>query len=83
MYHRMNNSIINVPEPVNEPVLEYRPGSEERKLLKAALADLAGQKKDMPLVIGGKEIRTGQTENVVMPHDHSHGKPYMTDDNFY
>jgi len=61
-----------VPPPVNEPVRGYAPGSPERASLKARLASMAAEKVDIPLVIGGKEIRTGNTARSVMPHDHAH-----------
>ena len=61
-----------VPPPLNEPNLTYAPGSAERAELKAKLKAMAGQKIDIPLVIGGKEIRTGNTAHAVMPHRHSH-----------
>lgn len=61
-----------VPTPVNEPNLGYLPGSAERADLKAALTRMAGERIEIPLVIGGREIRTGQTHQVVMPHDHGH-----------
>jgi 1-pyrroline-5-carboxylate dehydrogenase len=61
-----------VPPPVNEPVRGYAPGSPERAALKARLASMAAEKVDIPLVIGGKEIRTGNTGRSVMPHDHAH-----------
>jgi 1-pyrroline-5-carboxylate dehydrogenase len=68
----LNNAVIQTPRPVNEPVLEYRPGSAEKKALKAALKEMAGKQVDIPLIIGGKEIRTGNLGKVVMPHDHQH-----------
>ncbi len=68
----MDNAIFRFPKPVNEPVKAYAPGSSEKKLLKQALAQLSDEKWDIPLVIGGKEVRTGNTGNVVMPHDHKH-----------
>jgi 1-pyrroline-5-carboxylate dehydrogenase len=66
------NGHRRVPPPVNEPPRHYAPGSSERASLKARLADLAGETIDMPLVIGGKSIRTGTTARSVMPHDHHH-----------
>jgi 1-pyrroline-5-carboxylate dehydrogenase len=66
----LNNAIFEVPTPFNEPVYDYAPGSPERAKLKAALDDIAGKKIDIPLIIGGKEIRTGRLGQVVMPHDH-------------
>ncbi len=64
--------ISRVPAPVNEPVLTYAPGSAEREALKARLESMANDKIEIPLIIGGREIRTGDVHDVVMPHDHSH-----------
>ena len=64
--------IRRVPEPVNETNRSYAPGTPERAELKARLASMAGEKIEIPLVIGGKEIRTGAIEKAVMPHDHQH-----------
>ena len=61
-----------IPTPVNEPVLAYAPGSRERGELKQALKDLSGRQIEIPVVIGGKEIRTGKTVDTVMPHCHRH-----------
>jgi len=61
-----------VPLPENDPNLSYRPGSPERAELKARLAAMAGEIIDIPIIIGGREIRTGDTGTVVMPHDHAH-----------
>ncbi len=61
-----------VPRPINEPVKSYAPGSPERVELKQRLAAVAGERLDIPLVIGGKEIRTGELAQAVMPHDHRH-----------
>ena len=63
---------LQVPEPINEPILDHAPGSPEREELKRKLEEMAGQVVDIPLVIGGEEVRTGDTANLVMPHDHSH-----------
>ena len=68
----MNNAIYNFREPKNEPVFSYKPGSEERKLLEEELNIQKNQVIDIPLIIGGKEIRTGKTGKVVMPSDHNH-----------
>ncbi|HEX2976003.1 MAG TPA: L-glutamate gamma-semialdehyde dehydrogenase [Bacteroidales bacterium] len=68
----MNNAIYNFREPKNEPVYQYRPGSPERKLLEEELRRQSGQVIDIPVIIGGKEIRTGNTRKVVMPTDHGH-----------
>jgi len=61
-----------VPPPVNEPVKSYAPGSPEKAALKARLATMAKERIDIPIIIGGKEIRTGDTAQSVMPHDHTH-----------
>jgi 1-pyrroline-5-carboxylate dehydrogenase len=68
----MNNAIYNFREPKNEPVLSYKPGSEERRLLEEELEKQKNQIIDIPLIIGGKELRTGKTGKVVMPSDHHH-----------
>jgi 1-pyrroline-5-carboxylate dehydrogenase len=68
----LNNAIFKIPTPVNEPVYDYAPGSAERAQLKAALEEIAGKQIDIPLIIGGREIRTGKLGQVVMPHDHGH-----------
>jgi 1-pyrroline-5-carboxylate dehydrogenase len=68
----LNNAVFKVPVPVNEPNNSYAPGTPERAELKAALAELSGQKIEIPLIIGGKEVRTGKLGKVVMPHDHQH-----------
>ncbi|HJQ21438.1 MAG TPA: L-glutamate gamma-semialdehyde dehydrogenase [Gemmatimonadaceae bacterium] len=64
--------IRRVPQPVNEPVKTYAPGSPERAELKARLKHMANERVDIPIVIGGKEIRTGNTAEAVMPHAHRH-----------
>jgi 1-pyrroline-5-carboxylate dehydrogenase len=61
-----------VPLPQNDPNLSYSPGSPERAALKARLAAMASERIDIPVIIGGKEIRTGDTACVVMPHQHGH-----------
>src|SRR5262249_16186912 len=61
-----------VPPPVNEPPRAYSPGSPERASLKARLSAMASETIDIPLVIGGQDVRTGDTASSVMPHDHRH-----------
>jgi 1-pyrroline-5-carboxylate dehydrogenase len=61
-----------IPKPANEPVYSYAPGSPERAVLKDTLAKMAGTAIEIPLVIGGREVRTGRTKQVVMPHCHGH-----------
>ncbi|MFA5728537.1 MAG: aldehyde dehydrogenase family protein, partial [Candidatus Neomarinimicrobiota bacterium] len=68
----MSNAKFTLPQPINEPILSYLPGSSERQALKNALNKLTGEQIEIPLIIGGKEIRTGQTAKCVMPHDHQH-----------
>jgi 1-pyrroline-5-carboxylate dehydrogenase len=68
----MNNAIYNFKEPANEPVLGYLPGSMEKSLLEQELVRQCKTVADIPLIIGGKEIRTGKTGTVVMPTDHRH-----------
>ncbi len=59
------------PKPVNEPVKSYDPGSEEKRLLKKELERQAGHPVEVPLVIGGREARTGRTAPIPCPHDHA------------
>jgi 1-pyrroline-5-carboxylate dehydrogenase len=61
-----------LPPLANEPVRSYAPGSPERTALKARLASMASERVDIPLVIGGAPVRTGETAPSVMPHDHRH-----------
>src|SRR5687768_4759226 len=66
------NGVRRVPTPINEPVKSYAPGSPERAELKARLEKMSSEKLDIPLIIGGREVRTGKTTQAVMPHAHSH-----------
>jgi 1-pyrroline-5-carboxylate dehydrogenase len=68
----MPNGIAPIPSPVNDPVRSYAPGSPEKKSLKATIEKMLSDKIEIPLVIGGKEIRTGNTADAVCPHDHHH-----------
>jgi 1-pyrroline-5-carboxylate dehydrogenase len=63
--------IYKVPIPANEPVYSYAPGSKESGQLKKALADLKSQKIDVPMIIGGKEVRAGQPIKITAPHNHN------------
>jgi 1-pyrroline-5-carboxylate dehydrogenase len=63
---------FNPPFPVNELELEYAPGSPEREELTAELGAMASQVVEIPLIIGGEEVRTSDVKDVVMPHDHEH-----------
>ena len=64
--------VRRVPQPINEPNKTYAPGSAERAELKERLKTMASERLDIPLVIGGREVRTGRTAHSVMPHDHKH-----------
>ena len=66
------SGIRTVIPPVNEPIRSYAPGSPEKASLKARLAAMATDAIDIPLIIGGQEIRTGDLGHAVMPHDHKH-----------
>jgi 1-pyrroline-5-carboxylate dehydrogenase len=68
----MANAFFRVPEPKNEPVLSYAKGSTERKALKAQLAAFKATEMDIPMIIGGKEIRTDNKVAVKPPHEIKH-----------
>ncbi|MCA9679190.1 MAG: L-glutamate gamma-semialdehyde dehydrogenase [Kofleriaceae bacterium] len=68
----MLDAALNVPTPVNEPVLGYGPGSPEKARLKAALERISKETVEIPCVIGGERVTTGRLEPVVMPHRHRH-----------
>jgi len=68
----MPNGIVPTPKPVNEPVRAYAPGSPEKTSLKRTLATMLAEEIEIPLIIGGKEVRTGKTAKAVCPHDHGH-----------
>lgn len=68
----MANGFYKVPVAINEPVKNYAPGSPERKELQAMLAHLRSVQVDMPMFIGGKEVRTTTTNKITPPHDHQH-----------
>ncbi len=68
----MASAIFTTPKPENEPIRSYAPGTPERESLKKKLDELASQQIDIPLIIDGKEVRTGDTGNYIEPHDHGH-----------
>jgi 1-pyrroline-5-carboxylate dehydrogenase len=68
----MDNSLYRFGLPKNEPVVSYAPGTPERAALKAELERISNEKIEIPVIVGGKEIFTGDTGEVVMPHDHKH-----------
>ncbi len=67
----MSNAYFKVPEPINEPILSYAPGTKERAEIKAELKKLQETEIEVPLIIGGKEVKTGKLGEMVIPHNHS------------
>jgi 1-pyrroline-5-carboxylate dehydrogenase len=68
----VTNAAIHIPEPTNEPLLSYAPGTPERKALKAQLEEMLSNEIEVPILVGGKEIRTGDLGDMRVPHDHGH-----------
>ncbi|HET9209554.1 MAG TPA: L-glutamate gamma-semialdehyde dehydrogenase [Thermoanaerobaculia bacterium] len=68
----MSNAIFPLATPVNEPIRSYGPGSAEKKSLQKRLDEMLSTQIEIPLIIGGKEIRSGDVETAVCPHDHGH-----------
>ncbi|NQD72409.1 L-glutamate gamma-semialdehyde dehydrogenase [Sphingobacterium shayense] len=68
----MLKGFFNVPVPTNEPVNSYAPGTRERELLEAAIKEARAQQTDIPMYIGGKEVRTDRKGQITPPHDHQH-----------
>lgn len=68
----MEFGIFKVPEPVNEPVLSYAPGDPKRLALQQKYQELKAKKIEIPLIIGGKEVRTDKIGECRIPHDHQH-----------
>ncbi|MFA7219656.1 MAG: 1-pyrroline-5-carboxylate dehydrogenase, partial [Synergistaceae bacterium] len=68
----MSNALFSYEKPFNDVSRDYAPGSMDRKLLKEAIEEISSNVAEIPLIIGGEEIRTGNTGSVVMPHDHKH-----------
>ncbi len=66
------NGVFRVPQPSNEPVRAYGPGSPEKKSIKAKLAEMRSREIEIPLIIGGEEVRTGKFGTCVIPHRHGH-----------
>ncbi len=66
------NSIVPLAIPTNEPVRAYGPGSPEKASLKRRLDEMLRDDVEVPLIIGGREVRTGDTAQAVCPHDHGH-----------
>lgn len=68
----MHNAYFKYEEPKNEPVLNYAPGSPERKKLQQTLTELKSQQRDIPMYINGKEVRTGDKKEIRAPHETAH-----------
>ena len=68
----MGKGFFNVPVAVNEPVKSYAPGSPEREAVKKAYKDMFNNTIDVPMYIGGKDVKTGNTRTMSPPHDHKH-----------
>lgn len=68
----MLKGFFNVPEPTNEPIHSYAPGTKERQLLKDAIAEARKQEVDIPMYIGADEVRTERKVKITPPHDHQH-----------
>ena len=68
----MFNGIFRVPQPINEPVLSYAPGTPERATIQAKLSEMLASKVEVPMIIDGKEVKNGSLGEMVCPHDHQH-----------
>ena len=68
----MLNGVVNVPRPVNEPIRSYAPGSPERASLKRRIDQMLADRIEIPVIVGGREIRTGALSKAISPHDHRH-----------
>ena len=68
----MNNGYFHFAEPKNEPVLNYAPGSPERKSLQKAIADMKNEMRDIPMYINGKEVRSNDKKEIRPPHETAH-----------
>jgi 1-pyrroline-5-carboxylate dehydrogenase len=68
----MSNAYFKVPFPVNEPVKTYHQGSKEREEIKKKINELKSHQIEVPLIIGGEEVKTGNTEEMRIPHNHKH-----------
>jgi len=68
----MFNGIFQIPRPINEPLLNYAPGSPEKAELKAKLKEMLGRQVEVPMIIDGQEVRSGDLAEMHCPHDHRH-----------
>jgi 1-pyrroline-5-carboxylate dehydrogenase len=77
----MFNGIFRIPQPVNEPCLQYAPGSPERAELSSKLQEMLNGHIDVPMIIGGEEVRNGNLADIRCPHNHQQvlGKYHQAD----
>ncbi len=68
----MSQGVFSVPVPANEPIRSYTPGSPERASLEARLQQMLGEQAEVPLIINGEDVHTGDTGSMICPHDHGH-----------
>ena len=68
----MPKGVYQLPAITNEPIKSYAPGTPERAALKAKIAEIKNTVADLPMIIGGKEIRTDKLADIRPPHDHQH-----------
>ncbi len=68
----MTHGVFRVPVPKNEPITSYAPGTPERESLSQRVTSMSTEVPEIPLIIGGKEVRTGNLVDIVMPHKHGH-----------
>lgn len=73
----MSLAVFKTPHPTNEPVLSYAPGTPEREALKKTLKEMRSVEIDVPMYIGGNEVRTGKKVRMAPPHDHKHTLGYF------
>lgn len=73
----MPKGIYKVPTPVNEPVKQYASGSPERKELQAMLKTMRSKQIEIPMYIGGKEVKSNNKVRIAPPHDHKHTLGYF------
>jgi len=80
----MFNGIFHIPRPRNEPCLQYAPGSPERAELKSKLKEMLNNQVEVPMIIGGQEVRNGNLADIRCPHDHQHilGRFHQADAEF-
>ncbi|MFZ2148448.1 MAG: aldehyde dehydrogenase family protein, partial [Sedimentisphaerales bacterium] len=80
----MFNGIFHIPQPINEPCLQYAPGSPERAELSAKLKEMLNEQVEVPMIIGGEEVRNGKLADIRCPHDHQHllGRYHQADAEF-